>query len=188
VLGDDKTLQRTASAGETALRLSNVSNVTPGAVVLVEPLDPGRAEYLPVSAVRPGASVFEPGTVIVAHPLAWLHRVGATVRRTTLQAPGTTNTFDAGGMRGDACVLLQASVGLAGATTVEIFGGGPPSPEYHPLRRFEVSSDGSGFFRFPPISRVAQMRVRGRNGLLVGVVDVRPDYPQPETVVDVVLQ
>jgi hypothetical protein len=188
VTTDDKHLLRPAAAGETALRLSNVSGIAAGGVVLVDALDTGRTEYLVVTAVQPGSTVLEAGTIVLAHPLAWSHRLDAIVQRTTLQPPGTSNAFDAAAVRGDACVLLQSSTGLAGAATVEIFGGGPVNAEHHPLSRFVVFSDTSGFFRLPPLSRVAQARVRASSGALVGIVEVRPDYAQQETVFDVVLQ
>ena len=53
------------------------------------------------------------------------------------------------------------------------------------MRRFSVSSDAAGYYRLPPLSRVAQLELRAERGALIPIqMEFRPDYRVRENRLD----
>ena len=55
-------------------------------------------------------------------------------------------------------MFLDALTGLAATNQIEI-AGGPQPDEYHNLLSFAVTSDADGYYRLPPLNRVAQLEI-----------------------------
>jgi hypothetical protein len=139
-----------------------------------------------VAAIVPGASPDDPATATLAHPLFWTHAVGAAVVPVALQPPGPVNPLAVAAIRGDACALLTGTAGLASGDVVEISGGS--APEYHHVRLFSTLSGPDGSFALPPLSRVAQARLRIADGVHPAVtLHHMPSYGRAEEHVDVIL-
>lgn len=164
VVGDSRVLIADAKRGETELRVSNRVGVVAGDILLVDTDAPDLSEYLTVLSVAGASTPDQPATVTVTYPLRITHQANVEVRRVTPQPPGANNAFAAATIPGDSCVLLNSLTGLAAANVVESHGGLQPA-EYHLLSRFEATTDASGYYRLPPISRVAQLNLEVNDGV-----------------------
>ena len=80
--------------------------------------------------------------------------------------------------------------GLAGASEIQI-SSPAGADEYHRVMKFTVISDADGYFRLPPLSRVAQPKIRAEKTVGVELlrtdVILRPDYEQRENRLDLAL-
>lgn len=176
VVGEDKLLQTYAPSGSATLAVSDRVNLGAGNVVALDELDPERAEFLVVLSVAGASTDTQPATVTLAYPTARAHAAGALLRRVTPQAPGGPNPFARDCIAGDTCVFLNGFADLGAAGVVEITGGGAPS-EYHLVRRFTATSDAAGYYRLPPLARVAQVELLAHDGAHPDVtVTVAPVY------------
>ena len=101
----------------------------------------------------------------------------------TPHAPGIDNALIADTVPGDACVLAAALVGMVAGTTVEIHGGGSPA-EFHRVFLFAATADADGFYRLPPLNRVAQVRIRVDDGATPFDAVVTPDYGLYDNIVE----
>jgi len=85
---------------------------------------------------------------------------------------------------------LKGVAGLATATEVRISGGAVPD-EYHSLSRFSVTSDADGYYRLPPLSRVALVKLSARKKIgpqtFAAELEFRPDYALRENRLDLTL-
>jgi hypothetical protein len=89
-----------------------------------------------------------------------------------LSAPGVNRSLTRDGIPGDCVAFLGTIAGVATLDVVEIDGGA--AAEYQTVSRYETSSDSDAFYRLPPLSRLAAIRIRAE----------RFDLPVPlETVV-----
>ncbi len=98
-------------------------------------------------------------------------------------APAPSNPFARDAIAGDTTVFLNGLAGLPVGVTavVEVGGGGVAQLEHHLLERYETTCDADGFFRLPPISRVAQLEIRADDGAHPPVSQiVAPDYQDRE--------
>lgn len=176
VVGEDKSLLGHAPAGSVTLAVSDRVNLAGGNVVALDESDPERTEYLFVQSVEGASTDAEPATVTLAYATARAHHAGAVLRRVTPQAAAADNHLTRDCIAGDTCVFLDGVLGLAGASVVELTGGGG-SAEYHLVRRFTATSDADGYYRLPPLSRVAQAELLAHDGAHPDVtVTVTPDY------------
>ncbi|TGD76185.1 hypothetical protein E4634_01155 [Mangrovimicrobium sediminis] len=173
--GEEKTLLAATAPGATRLRLSDRVNLAPGQLLAIEPGDPERVEYLEITQVDGASTDTQPATITLAYPLRREHALGGVAVRVVAQAPGASNNLARHGIAGDQTVFLDALAGLADGT-VEISGAG--SPEYHRASLYQVSADARGFFRLPPVSRVAMLQLRASHGLAPADVNTvfSPDY------------
>jgi hypothetical protein len=134
--------------------------------------------------------------VTLNYPLANEHSPGALVRKAILQAPGPTNAMARDALDGDTCLFLSSMNNLTSLSTlptlnvVEI--SGSALPEYHTLSIFSVTSDTAGFFRLPPLSRVAQVTIRaqrsGGGSASTLTITYGPDYGTYENHVDFIFK
>jgi hypothetical protein len=185
VLGDDKALLDDTASGATPIRLSNRQNLTPGDSLLIDATSPDLTEFAVIQAIAGASTDAQPAQIALNFPLAYAHRRNAVVQRANPQPFGAlARDFTQDGLVGDTCVFLQDLAGLASAREVRITGG-PGLPEDHSVRRFSVSSDADGFYRLPPLSRVAQLIMRAERVPFTPVErEFRPDYTRRENRVD----
>jgi len=138
----------------------------PGSILATDAGETDRQEYIRLTAIVAGATVDDPATVTLAHALERDHRPGALVQRVTLQPPGTANPLSRAVEEGDSCVFLHGLAGLAGAAVVELTGGlNPDVAELRAVRGYAVASDAAGYYRLPPLSRLAQVELEAADGV-----------------------
>jgi len=192
VPGDDKLMLDPASAGETRVRVSNRLNLVfppappPHSVLCIDPDNAELTEYVGITAADGLGAVTEPGNVTLEHQLCADHRRGVRVQRVAPLAASLPKTLTDAGAPGDCCVFVSNLAGLAAAATVVVTGG-PAPREYHNIHTFNAVSDADGYFRLPPISRVAQVRIDANAPPLAPMTfDYQPDYARRENWIDVV--
>jgi hypothetical protein len=188
VVGDDKFLLDDVLAGATVLRLSNRQNLATGDILAIDADHPDLAEYLAIHTIIGASTVTQPARVACDHPMAYPHRRNTLVQRVTPQALGSQKQLTSAALTGDPCVFLNNLTGFATAREVQLTGGAHP-PEYHRVRQFSVHSDSAGYYRLPPLSRVAQLVIRAEHGGPIPVEqEFRPDYALRENRLDFMFQ
>jgi hypothetical protein len=183
--GADKTLLATAAAGSTRVRLSDRIGLAVGAVLALQHADPERAEYLEIAAIDGASSADQPATITLAHPLRREHRVQANAVGVLVQNLGAANNLTRAAIAGDQTLFLD---GLNGLDAAMARIGGGAAAEYHRIERYQAVSDGEGYFRLPPLGRVAMLRLVGSHpGPLADVEALfSPDYEREGSRVDLV--
>jgi hypothetical protein len=182
---EEKRLLADAAAGANTVRVSNRIGLNPTDIVLIDANDSERTEFIAISAVAGSSSAAQPATITLDHPLAHVHRRNALVQRVNPQPPGLERQFAQDALDGDTTVFLDSLSGLAAGDKVQI-AGGPHPTEYHRLQLFSTTSDAEGYYRLPPVSRVAQLEIRAEHGVLTPVqTEFRPDYTLRENRLDV---
>lgn len=177
VIGQEKALLLPASGGETGLRLSDRIGLAAGVLLVVDGNDPARLEPIPIAAVDSASAADQPAWVRLVHPLAYTHREGASCQPANLLPPGASTSLTRAGIPGDETVFLNGMAGLASGITVELDDGGG-TPEYHRAELYVDLSDADGYFRLPPIARVAMVALHAQRLGLTSPPDERftPDY------------
>jgi hypothetical protein len=185
---EEKRLLGDAAADANTLRLSNRIGLNPTDIVLIDADDPERTEFIAISAVAGSSTSAQPATITLDHPLAYAHRRNGLVQRVNPQPPGLERQFAQDAIGGNTTIFLDNLTGLAAGNEVEVTGGPHPT-EYHRLRLFSTTSDAEGYYRLPPISRVAQLEVRAEHGVLTPIQrEFRPDYTLRENRLDVMFR
>jgi len=183
VVGDTRTLLEQARASTPTLRVSNSNGVAAGSILRVDSA-PERWEFATVLSVVAGSTVDQPATVTLTYPLREEHAPGTDVIRVTPQAAGADIALGLDATEGDTCLLLTSMAAIVSAAIVELHGG-PSAVEYHHVSRFSTVSSAEGFYRLPPISRVAQIEIEVDDGVHAPLTQVvAPDYALPENRVD----
>lgn len=177
VPGEDKTLLLPAARGTRRLRLSNRSALGAGTVLIVHPDDPGRRERIPVDQVDISSSVDQPAWITLAHPLAHTHLEGVLCQVGNPQMVLAAHALTRAAIPGDETVFLNGLAGLGNGVVVQIDDGVTP-PEYHEAWLYQTVSDADGYFRLPPIARVAMVLLHAQRFGLAPPDDARlaPDY------------
>jgi hypothetical protein len=183
VAGQDKVLALPAPRGEATARLSNRIGVVPGTLLAFERDVPGRVEYVLVAAVNGASTDDQPATVKLAHALRLDHEEGTLVEVVLAPTAPSANAFIRDGIPGDRVAFLA---GLADVIpgVVEISGG--ETTEYQTCSLFETVSDADGYYRLPPLSRVASVKLQTPDLTPAQEPVVSPDYGRYENLVDVV--
>ncbi len=187
VSGQDKTLLDAVMKGANAFRLSDAENLNVGDVVLIDPDDPDLAEYLPIVSIAGGSSSDQPAQVTFAYAPFQAHARGTLVRKVIPGAVGPIKIFARDAWLGDACLFLNNVTGLVPVQAVQI-SGGAAATEYHVALTFVAQTDGNGYYRLPPLSRVAQLEVNASQLTLMLDQIVQPDYSLSENVLDFPIQ
>lgn len=187
VLGEEKTLLRRASAGQNRLRVSDRVNLNAGDLLAIQPNHGEVAEYIQITAVDGASSDDQPATITLNYPLQHHHPEGITLVRATLQAQGAGNALTRAGIPGDQTVFCAGLAGLISGTVAEIAGSG--DPEYHAMALYHTVTDVDGYFRLPPLARVAQLRLEADRADLAQphTLDLSPDYDQAGQRIDIVI-
>jgi hypothetical protein len=154
---NEKRLQRAAVAGTTEVFLSDRKALAAGDLLGIDEADPSRAEWVRVTAIVGSTSVAEPAVATLAYPLARGHGAGSLAHPTTLGGVLATQALSLDAIAGDTTLFLASLAGLT-PFTVEV-DDGVAAPEYHRLALYVDVSDLDGQWRFPPLSRVAQVNL-----------------------------
>jgi hypothetical protein len=190
VSGSDKTLLNDASPGTDAIQLSDRQGVNAGDVLQIDADHPDLTEFVEVKTVPVTSAPDQPTLITLNHELMQPHRRDAVLRLTQPQPAGTPRAFMVDATTGDTCVFLNTLTGLATGHEVQITGV-PGKDEYHRLKTFSVLSDADGYYRLPPLSRVAQIEIHSEKTVGAQTFEVttafRPDYRQPENRLDLTL-
>jgi hypothetical protein len=190
VVGSSKTLLDDVLEGENPIRLSDRLGLAVGDLIQIDAGDPELAEVIAIAAFDPAIPADQPATITVDYPAGRRHGRGALVSRINPLAPGGQQQITVFANSGDTCVFLDGLAGLAGASEIEVIG--PPKSEYHQVSSFSVVSDANGYFRLPPLSRVAQLKIHAERligaQLFATTVPFGPDYQQYENRLDLVLE
>jgi len=181
--GQDKVLALPAAASGNTARLSDRVGLAPGSILAFEPGVPGRVEYIAVTVVSGASTDDQQATVTLAHPLKLLHEEGTTVQVMTPQAAVAVHALTRDGVPGDRVAFLVAMGGVD-AGVVEIGGGSAPV-EYQTASLYSTVSDGDGYYRLPPLSRVASVKLHADQAPAQEPT-VSLDYGRYENFVDVV--
>jgi hypothetical protein len=190
VMGNDKELLDDVAASATPIRLSNRVGLAAGNILLIDAEQPDLAEFIAIKNLPTTAPADQPTAVTLDHLLIFPHRRGAVLRQVNPQAPGASRNITVDAQSGDGCLFLSALTGLSGAAEVEITGA-PGPDEYHRVMQFTVSSDADGYYRFPPLSRVAQLEIHAEKVIgaqtFQATTTFRPDYQQRDNRLDFML-
>jgi len=178
-----------AAEGATSIRLSDQVSIAAGNILLIDASEPDLIEFISIASITGAGTTDQPCTVTLNHPLAFEHRSGALVQRANPQPLGPVRQISVDALPGDACVFLNNTGGLAAANEVQLSGGA--GNEYHSVKLFSVSSDGEGYYRLPPLSRVAQLVIEGKKVVgpqtFAAKLEFRPDFSKHENTVDLTL-
>lgn len=173
---DDKKLRIGAPKGADTIELGDRVNLNPGDLLAIDVDDPAVTEYLAIAAIDGASNPENAARVSLDWPLAYRHRKDVTVRPVQVAAAGADNDLGVDARAGDSCLFLDTFNDLDPGEVIEVDDGA--SREFHRYDRFTVDTDGDGFFRFPPLQRVAQIDLRAREGGDATDVDALvPDYP-----------
>lgn len=184
--GPDKRLLEDVLAGESVLPLSDCVLLAASAILAIDS-DPAVTELISVKSIVKSGPDSLPATVTLDYPLRYGHRRNAVAHEVKFQPPGPPVSLTVDAIEGDSCAFVTAPGSLA-LPIVQI-SGGPDPIEYHQLSLFETVSDTGGFFRMPPLSRVAQCKLTAHDGVHSDVeLIVCPDYSPEATRVDFVFQ
>jgi len=186
--GDEKQLVRAARAEETAIRISNRRNLVPGNLVRIDTGDRVRSETRTVDSVLGVGGNDDPATVTLDQPLRRAHSPGARVDRSPPPLGPLPLELKSAAVVGDHSVFVDALPALP-APALRIASAGV-ADEYHDCLRYEATSDAQGYFRLPPIHRVAQIRLDVLDGVAPTPAKffVDPDYTDREQWLDLRLK
>jgi hypothetical protein len=187
VAGHEAVLLLPAVAGEMRLRLSNRIGLGTGVPLIVDREDSVRRERILIAAVDTRSADDQAAWITLTHPFAHTHLDGALCQPANLLRAGVPNNLTRAAIPGDETVFLNALAGLASGDTVEVDDSGG-KPEYHEVESYRAVSDGDGYFRLPPIARVAMVTLHSERVGLVSPQDERftPDYRLAENRLTVV--
>jgi hypothetical protein len=168
--GEEKLLTRPAIMGERTIRISDRLNLNPGDLLAIDSNQPDIMEYIVVAAIDLTSTDDQPATITLNFPLAFDHAEETVVVRSILQPPGNSNGVVRDGIPNDQTVFLSALTDLTVSAIVEITGSG--DPEYQTMSLYQAASDAEGYFRLPPISRVAQLMLHAERADLPHDMDI----------------
>lgn len=155
-----KTLARTATAGDTIIRLSDREAINAGQILAIDTDDIDRVEFVGISLIDTTSSADQPADFTLDLPLRRTHAAGLPAARAVSGAAGPPNALARPARRGDISVWTAGLAGIAaGTTAIEIDGGGNP-PEFHATTRYDAATDARGAYLLPPIHRVAAVELR----------------------------
>lgn len=188
---DDRQTTAPASADQATIGVDRRDNLLPSPaplpnrLMLVDADDPAGAEYHTIATIAPAGGPAEPARLTFELPLARPHAQGCRVMRMNPGAlPPPTLTLASGADRGDRCLFLDAPL-ASPPETLQITGG--PVDEFQTFAPFSVSTDADGYFRFPPLHRMARIALTvDDGGGNVLAIEIDPDYSEAEQRVDAV--
>lgn len=169
-------------AGQTRLILSDGDGLVAGALLALDIDDGERIELITIAAIAPSVAADEPARITLAHPAAHLHRDGVRCTVAAPQPPGNLAALGREALPGDGTLFLAAAPNLGSGDWIEI-DDGVQAPEYQRVERYGAVSDADGYFRLPPIARVAIVRLLVQHAAvadghpLVGIDSTREAAP-----------
>jgi hypothetical protein len=161
--------------GATSARVSNAKGLVAGITLQIDIEHPDVAEVLPLSAFVPTGTADEPATVDFTMPVALDHRANTGLKHVTTPTVLASKALDLDALAGDPVVSL-VDVTFGGTPTAARIGAGPGA-EYQRVSLFSTSTDVEGYFAFPPLSRVAKVRIAATvPPKPPQMIDLQPDY------------
>jgi len=175
-----KTLTAAVSSGEKRLMLDNRVGLTlTGGDVLVIDSGISTQEFVKTTLVRGASTADQPAEVILAAAVSNSHPQGATIRRVNPASPGADKALTRAAIAGDPVLFVSNLAGWDTAAAIEVLNSGaPPSNEYHAFSLFTVTTNADGFYRMPPISRVAILKLQAQ-GPTTAEITQTIDYTEP---------
>jgi hypothetical protein len=176
-LPQTKRLLLPASRGAQRLRLDNRQTLAIGMPLLIDAQDMGRREVIGIRAVDTSFSDDQPAWIDLDYPTRHLHRASAQVVPASVPATHDPRTLARPALAGDRIAFLTAAAPWASATLIQVDDGVNPL-EYQRIVRYETVSDADGYFRLPPISRLALFRLRVAHATQAQplLLTIEPDY------------
>jgi hypothetical protein len=157
VPGDEKTTVGALVPDARKARLSNAKGLAVGTTLQLDVDQPEQSELLSVTSVAPLGTPAEPADVALAFGPALDHRDGVSVHHVGTPNVLVAKALDTDGLSGDPVVFL-ADLAFGGTPAVARIGAGA-SAEYQAVSTFRAAADADGYFAFPPIARVAKVRI-----------------------------
>jgi hypothetical protein len=171
-----KQLVNPVPAGRTSLIVSDRVGLSAGDVLAIDRDDPMRFEAIQIASIDATMPPDQPALVSLEHASKHPHLDGVPCTAATPQPPSVPTTFSRAAIVGDAVAVLAAAPAFAAGSFVEI-DDGVAVREFQRVGRFEATTDVNGFFRWPPIARVALVRLRVQHaGFTDAVPIVTLDY------------
>jgi hypothetical protein len=147
--------------------------------VRIDSPDCERSEIHTVKNIAPVGGVTDPALIQLDHTLLVSHAPGARVDR--LQPPvgplALTLGLREAAERGDRTIFLDA---LPPTSPGLVLSSAGLANEFHDVAMYAATSDGAGYFRLPPIHRLAQVRFDVFDGAATTPFFVDPDYSGDE--------
>lgn len=165
-----QTLLIPCEPGAQRLRLSDRQGLAPGADLLIDRDDAARTEVVKIKLVEATPAPDLACWITLEYPCAWLHRDGATCTGVTPQAATNATTLARAAIPGDRVGITAALPAFADGSFIELDDGAGPH-EWQRISRYETTTDANGYFRLPPIARVALVRLRVQSA---GLTDALP--------------
>jgi hypothetical protein len=193
-VGDERRLERPVSAGDGRVEVDRRQLLAPSPALFasrllrLDPDEPELAEYQTIDTIDPVGGVDEPAELVLELPLRRAHAEGTRVARIDAPAPlpATPRVLRDAAGPGDRCLFLDALTGLGGPGALRLAGGGAPD-EFQSFTPLAARSDARGYFRLPPVQRVARLTLRVDDGAgHVQTLEVDPGYGEAEHRLDVV--
>jgi hypothetical protein len=185
-----KTLVDDILPGSNPIRLSDQIGLATGGIIHIDTHQPDLAEFIAIKAVLATATADQVPSITLEYPPRYGHRRGANVRLVSPQQLGAIRHLAVDAFSGDTCVFLTSLQGLATAQEARL--SSLPGPaEYHKMMNFSVESDVDGYYRLPPLSRVAQLAIHAEKTVgaqtFSAQSEFRPDYNLQENRLDFLL-
>lgn len=179
VSGDEKQLALAASADASTARLTDRRNLVITDLVRVDAPDRERSEIHTVKSIAPVGAVTDPALIQFDHALLSSHAPGARVDRLKLPVGPLALTLSLrdSAERGDRTVLLDA---LPPANPGLCLSSAGLPDEFHDGATYAGTTDATGYFRLPPIHRLAQVRLDVLDGAATIRFFVDPEYSGDE--------
>lgn len=164
VAGATGTLSDYADAGSTRVRVRGAAalgTLVAGRFLEIAADDDERREWLRITAVNPGPTPDYPVTFDLETPLARPHRPGATIAARQRTGNGGWRPLARDAQAGDATLFCDPASTLTDGNLAEIGeSSGVEPPMFRVVRAFQDVTDGQGFYRLPPLHRVAFVTIR----------------------------
>ena len=185
VAGDDKRLIRAALPEQDRVWLSNRVNVVATRTLRIEAGDAEASEIHTVSAVTGLGGVDDPAQITTDLPLLRPHAPDVRIDRLAPTAAALPLRLTVSAAIGDRTVLLDALPALP-AEALRVRSAGSPD-ELHDCAVYAVTSDAQGYFRLPPMHRIAEARLDADDGVTVTQFFIAPEYGETEQWLDLVI-
>lgn len=186
--GPSKALLDIVDPGATRIRLSDRDGLAVNDVLLIDTGGPERTEAILITAIEPTLAVDLPSWITLAYPAVCRHRSGAVCARAAATAGVASAKLTRGAIPGDRVIFTDSLPAFTDGAYVKIDDGANP-PEFQIVRLFSAVTDAGGYFRLPPLSRVALVGLSVTSGALTpGKPILTLAYPSPIQQITVLLE
>jgi hypothetical protein len=189
-------LRAAAAAGAVKLRLNSLAGVRKGDILLVGAEDPERSEYLFAEGLEWNEAQAGPGVILLAKPLAFGYPPDTMVRkiaRSGQLASAKKISLSEDARLGDALLFLKE---LSQPLSRRLAAGGllwvterKAAVSLHRALPYRTTSNAQGYFRLPPIGKIAQVEIEARLNEERQVKTIfSPDYRRADNRVDLIFR